>query len=454
MFFRNFVMRPSHAWISRGVPRGLVMAACVALVTGCHGLLDTTDPTLVRDQDIANPSGANGRRLNAMVTWSNNVRNVSWDVALFTDEMAYDAPASADMNADWALDLRSRPDWDVYRSDADEHLRMLTSDVANTALAIGALRAYGDPATKHEYLAQMFAVRGSSILQIAEDICPGFPINDLQTSGRPIYSGPYTTDSAARYAVQTLDSALANVHDSTRFANLAQVIKGRALLDLGQYTEAMNAVSTVPTSFQYGNDPQQGNRFYLNGAVGYTGSYYYIVGDRDGTNGLAFVSEHDNVRVPSVPIGGHFNDPATQEYVSPKYQSASQPVLVATGIEARLIEAESRYNLDPSSTAWYTTLNTLRTDAGIAPLAAMPSTDTGKVNLIYHERAFWLYGTGRRLGDLRRLIRNYGRGAETVFPTGVSAIPGKQYGTMTAIPFRLSIQGKVNPNIHQECAVQ
>jgi hypothetical protein len=35
-----------------------------------------------------------------------------------------------------------------------------------------------------------------------------------------------------------------------------------------------------------------------------------------------------------------------------------------------------------------------------------------------------MYLTSHRLGDLRRLVRQYGRGAETVFPTGAYHKPG------------------------------
>ncbi len=34
------------------------------------------------------------------------------------------------------------------------------------------------------------------------------------------------------------------------------------------------------------------------------------------------------------------------------------------------------------------------------------------------ERAFWLFGTAHRLSDLRRLVRQYGRSQDAVFPTG------------------------------------
>jgi hypothetical protein len=42
-----------------------------------------------------------------------------------------------------------------------------------------------------------------------------------------------------------------------------------------------------------------------------------------------------------------------------------------------------------------------------------------QVDVMFRERAFWLFGTGTRLGDLRRLMRQYGRDQTVVFPTGV-----------------------------------
>jgi hypothetical protein len=38
--------------------------------------------------------------------------------------------------------------------------------------------------------------------------------------------------------------------------------------------------------------------------------------------------------------------------------------------------------------------------------------------LLMSERAWWMWGTGHRLGDLRRLVRNYTMNAEDVYPSG------------------------------------
>jgi len=63
---------------------------------------------------------------------------------------------------------------------------------------------------------------------------------------------------------------------------------------------------------------------------------------------------------------------------------------------------------------------------------AEPATQEEGVDLLFSERAFWMFATGHRLGDLRRLIRQYGRTA-TVFPSG-TYIKGGSYGGDLNLP--------------------
>jgi hypothetical protein len=54
------------------------------------------------------------------------------------------------------------------------------------------------------------------------------------------------------------------------------------------------------------------------------------------------------------------------------------------------------------------------------PLLDDPGSDTARVSLLFRERAFWMFGTGHRTGDLRRMIRQYGRVASQLFPVGLN----------------------------------
>ena len=64
---------------------------------------------------------------------------------------------------------------------------------------------------------------------------------------------------------------------------------------------------------------------------------------------------------------------------------------------------------------------------------AVPATQAGREDLNFSERAFWLFSTGHRLGDLRRLARQYGRPVESVYPTGLY-VKGGLYGNAVSLP--------------------
>ncbi len=70
-------------------------------------------------------------------------------------------------------------------------------------------------------------------------------------------------------------------------------------------------------------------------------------------------------------------------------------------------------------------------------------TQAQRVDFHFAERAFWLWGTGHRLGDLRRLVRQYGRDSESVFPTG-AYFKGGNYGT--DVNFPIPLEEDNNPN--------
>jgi len=432
----------------------MTVTAGLAGMTACHGLLDTTDPTLIRDSDITNASGAEGRRMALMTQWAVYSPRIVSAVALFTDERGVDAQSfdAYPYTNDWVLDARDSTTFQTANQTSDPVLGILTQVYWTSALAIHALEQYGAPATKNEYAAQTFAIRGHTVLQIAEDICSGFPLNDVEANDRPVLSMAITTDSALRYAVALFDSALVHGKDSTAFLDLARVLKGRALLDLGRYQDAAATVAEVPSEFVYVPDAINGgfNLFASDGQYSDpSAGFAYLAENREGENGLAFVAEHDS-RVPTVYLRQRSIVPADSMFIQTKYPSQDIRIIVASGVEARLIEAEAAYNANNPS--WFDKLNALRTGAGLTPVATMPATDTDRVNLIFHERAFWMYLTGHRLGDLRRLVRYYHRDPETIYPSGDYPIFGMKYGKATAIPFVYRLAQGFNPNITSGCA--
>jgi hypothetical protein len=64
---------------------------------------------------------------------------------------------------------------------------------------------------------------------------------------------------------------------------------------------------------------------------------------------------------------------------------------------------------------------------------AAPLTPASARDLFFREKAFWTFGRGQRLGDLRRLMRQYGLPQEQVFPVG-PFFKGGNYGTDVNLP--------------------
>jgi starch-binding outer membrane protein, SusD/RagB family len=104
-----------------------------------------------------------------------------------------------------------------------------------------------------------------------------------------------------------------------------------------------------------------------------------------------------------------------------KYPQRGSSIPLATGIEARLIEAEAALRRGDLVT-FLAKHNELRaTRPRLAPVSLIDvtaMTQAQRVDLHFQERAFWLWLTGQRLSDMRRLVRQYNRPQETVFPTG------------------------------------
>jgi hypothetical protein len=93
-------------------------------------------------------------------------------------------------------------------------------------------------------------------------------------------------------------------------------------------------------------------------------------------------------------------------------------------------------------------LNAARaTMTALAPLTD-PGSAAARVDLLFRERAFWMYFTAHRVGDLRRLVRQYSRPSESVWPTG-NYFKGGVYGTDMNLP---PSQAERNNSAYAGCA--
>jgi tetratricopeptide (TPR) repeat protein len=307
--------------------------------------------------------------------------------------------------------------------------------------ARGMLRAYGSGSSP-ALLAHLYAVEGYSELLLADLFCSGIPLSTVDFDADYTYRPGSTTDAVYQHAVTLFDSALALAADSARIMSLARLGTGRAYLALGRYADAAAAVASVPDQFQYavsyapagtvvtgpGTDPAENFAKVVDGV-----DWLATTADREGGNGLEYRSSADPRTLATLTSTNQYGTPL---YHPDKYATdASSPIVLADWVEARLIEAEAALQGGDVGT-WLGKLNYLRETAitPALPDTTDPGTADGRVDLLFRERAFWLYLTGHRQGDLRRLVRRYGRDQAQVYPTGSYPGGSGAYGSDVTVP--------------------
>lgn len=389
------------------------------------------------------------------------------------------------------IDSRSMPEepedgqlfTNIYATSVDGLYGWLQRTRGQAQQARGALRAYA-PDSSSAYTAHLDAIQGYAEILLADLFCSGVPLSTLDFDGDFTYRPGSTTREVYQHAVALFDSALALAAGAgnDRIINLARVGKGRALLALGEYAEAGAAAAEVPDDFEYaltysttvspgvGSAQPKNTNFVWDDFRSEVAGLPLTMVDSEGTNGLAYLSSGDP-RTAWVANGTNSHGLALTRPA--KYSIAGDsPLTVASGVEARLIQAEAA--LQGAGGDWLATLNALRTDgtfsgvdstvvsvdttdvdgtmqvdttyqvdtlwnagtggvAGLAPLTD-PGTPEARVDLIFAERGYWLFLTGHRQGDLRRLVRDYGRDPETVYPTGAYPGANGSYGVEITAP--------------------
>lgn len=289
---------------------------------------------------------------------------------------------------------------------------------------------------------ETLSLSGYAYVLFAEDFCSGVPFSTLTDDGVD-FGQPQSRQEILTIALAKFDSALTFALDNENedLANLARVGRGRVLLNQGNFAQAAAAVTAVPTGFTYAVEGSDNSTRQNNGIWNYTVNFFgFSVPDREGTNGMPWRTANDE-RVEWVNSGDVGFDGETPFYIQQKYPDIDSDVALASGIEARLIEAEAALQ-GGNATAAFSTLNSLRAAAGLGTLAT-PTTATARIDALFRERAFWLYLTAHRLGDMRRLVRQYGRSESTVFPVG-DYHKGGEYGS--DVNFPVSSDERNNPN--------
>jgi hypothetical protein len=307
---------------------------------------------------------------------------------------------------------------------------------------------------------EMYMLRGYVEIFLAEAFCSGTAFSNADDNGVVTYGPANSAADLYNLAVASFDSATALADTSKRVLYGTEIGKARALLNLGKFADAGAAASGVPRSFQLVTYHSTASNREQNGMwnAAANGSSRYSVVTKEGGNGLPYLATTTDPRIPWTPstrIG--FNSISTNLPTETKFGQTTNGI-VGDGTEAQLdvLEARLQGGAQADRDAVFAGLNQLRaTNSPAIPAIAgsSPTSQAAAVDLYFQERAYWTWLTGHRLGDMRRLVRQYGRDAETVFPTGLVANSGTpsvtgqlsgSYGTATSMVIPFSERN--NPN--------
>ncbi|MGH7476391.1 MAG: hypothetical protein ACRELD_08880 [Longimicrobiales bacterium] len=444
----------------RGKRAGVIVGVAALALTGCDldSLLEVDDPDTVNPATLEDPAV-----LDVVIAGAKGDFTLGYDGTGVGDRfIAVVAAMSDEVFSSGTFPTRTATD----RRDQFEPANGNTSDAAyvdlqqarralkDAAARVAEVRGTDDPAYP-----ELRTLEGFTYVALGEGYCSPIPFSNVE-GGEFVFGEPIPLEQVFGEGIARFDDALS----ADAAYHPAAIGKGRALLNLGRFAEAATAVSAVPTSFNY---------FIHHSVSGATNPIYslqgngrFSVSDREGTNGQPFRSADDPrapwFRDPNQPNGF---DQAYALFKSLKYTDFTDPVVLASGVEARLIEAEAALQAGDAAT-WLSILNALRADVAaimnaqvasypvadpvLAPLVD-PGTTAGRRDIMFSERAFWLYLTGHRLGDLRRLMRQYGLTDDEAFPTG-DYHKGGTFGDDVAFPLDFDEQNNENYS-HDLCDV-
>lgn len=441
-------MRLTLKYISRAASRTAASAALI-LAAGCStdDLLAVEDPDLIPPEATQSAEGALGLA-NGVLDTFRGLTGGNESTWLFGGLLADEWATSSTFPQNDETDQRRIQ---TNNSQVTAMIYRLYRGRTRAAEAITALNKFNP--TQRPVIAEMYLTKGYAEMQLALDFCNGIPLSDV-VDGKLIDGDPLTIQQVFARSAADLDSSLAFANGtdakSVLVGRAARIVKARVLMAQGsaQYQAAAALVAGLPTSFLY----QQG--FSLTGGTntlwgqGLSSRRYVVGANPEGNarniaiqNALPFASAGDP-RLPVTRSTALGQDGLTAIRTTNMWGQLTS-IDVVNGIDARMIEAEAALALNtPAGVTQFLAIhNALRAAppklGEVQPAAMAPLTDPGsqaaRIDLHFREKAFWTFSRGQRLGDLRRLIRQYGRTEDTVFPKGIH-FKGGIYGTDVNFP--------------------
>lgn len=409
---------------TRGGRLGALLTAAVLVVTaGCEGMFDVTNPGRILDEDLNSPDMVPTLVVGMSADFSDVVDGMAFNVARLTDEISGSGSYfntgrfrkgildPDDTNGLWEQTHEAR-------FMADDGLRRMQEDVEG-------FNFNNNPLVARAYLFQGLANRilGELFCEVAYD------------GGAP---EPRTV--AFERAINALQQAISHGdgsgdEDGQAYATAARGGIAQAYVGLGDWDQAVQYASQVPTDFEYVAyyHPGENTNVIYNETHGRPeiSTYGVLAGQFD---------EPGEPRAPYIKCGvmqggsvegtgkagctyAQGADGETPHWMQMKYDTNGGDIRVVSGEEMRLIEAEAALRNNDLGT-FTMKINEVRAQYGLDPIDE--PAEVGELNyphdlddndawsILDRERHLTLWMEGRRLWDLHRWDHPFLAGGVTI----------------------------------------
>jgi len=428
-----------------GIVAGIALSVAAGVGCSTEELTANTDPDILNVDDYNTPAGATPLRIGVIGSFNSAFDGGQDSFVTMTGNMSDELIASDTFDGRLTINARKSVEINAEMEGIYRALHRARAGALRAALII----ANTAPEPKFNR-GELYMYLGFAEDFFGEGWCSGVPFSS-EDGKTTTFGQPLTTQQMFEAAVAHFDTALSMADTSKKVRYGSQIGRARALLNLARYTDASLAVDGVPQNFKLVAGHSANSNANGMWTATTNGTSRYRLSSSEGTNGLPFLGQDSTEKrllwKVSKRVGFSSQFTAMPDQI--KFDQYTDGI-VADGIEAALIrlEAQLQGGTQADRDAVYAGLNALRA-SGPPVIPAMttgaPTTQDAAVDLFFKERAYWLWLTGHRLGDLRRLVRNYGRAPETVFPTGTLTSPLiGTYGTSTSVTVPFSERN--NPN--------
>jgi hypothetical protein len=436
-----------------------MLAAALLSVVGCG--LDVTDPDIVEPEDVYNDPNSVPIIIAGLVEdFQSSLDSYVLFSGMFVDEFIHSSTYPNEIR----VDRREIIPGEVGEPYPQLHTSRMSADAALLAFESMQEDPAADPDLLRRGLAYALYYGAYARLLLAEMYC-----QSILGGGDPAAVGfepaPLLPDERMREALVRFAQAeeAAGAAGMQDLATAARIGRARAHMWLGEYSAAASLIAGVDPEFRFFARYSSNSPFQWNYVYAYTHGdiveIRYTVGDGSAPTRFlekfAFYDEWVDTGLIDPEPGPVFQTfdatiPVSLQLiygggeVPPNPAGRAAPIIIASGFEATVMQAEAAYRAGDLDRAELLINERLTTGMNPHGKTFAPVRFTGDFEADIREfgRAYsaglWL--TGHRLGFMRRVLRN----------DGVDLYPTEQPGRDTAFPIMLQ-EVDNNPSVTEAC---